>query len=138
VRDQKHKKKFHTVLLVEDEVLVRMPIAGYLRDCGYRVIEAADGEEAIVVLSSDELNVDIVFTAAELNEKMDGFALSQWIRSNQPHIMVVLAGTPKRIASLAGELCEEGPMLRKPYSVATIEGYIRNLLATKPDTPRSD
>jgi CheY-like chemotaxis protein len=39
-----------TTLFVEDEVLVRMPIAQYLRDCGYRVIEAANADEAMTVL----------------------------------------------------------------------------------------
>lgn len=139
MRDQEQKKKIHTVLLVEDEVLVRMPIAAYLLECGYRVIEAADAEEAILVLTSADLGVDIVFTAAELDGKqMDGFALSQWVRRHRPDTRVVLAGTPKRAVSAAGELCEEGPMLRRPYTSATIEGLLRSLLATKPDTQGSD
>ena len=38
-----------TILVVEDDVLVRMPIAQYLRDCGYKVIEAANADEATTV-----------------------------------------------------------------------------------------
>ena len=38
-----------TILVVEDDVLVRMPIAQYLRDCGYRVIEAVSADEAMAV-----------------------------------------------------------------------------------------
>jgi CheY-like chemotaxis protein len=34
-----------TILVVEDDVLVRMPISQYLRDCGYRVIEAANAQK---------------------------------------------------------------------------------------------
>jgi CheY-like chemotaxis protein len=44
-----------TVLVVEDEVLIRMVISTYLRDCGYRVIEAANADEAILVLQQEEL-----------------------------------------------------------------------------------
>ena len=50
------------VLVVEDDVLIRMPIAQYLRDCGYRVIEAANGDEALAVLLHEETNVDVVFS----------------------------------------------------------------------------
>jgi hypothetical protein len=38
-----------TVLVVEDEILIRMPISQYLRDCGYKVIEAASADEAMMV-----------------------------------------------------------------------------------------
>ena len=47
-----------TILVVEDEVLVRMPIAQYLRDCGYKVIEAVNADEAITVLLHKETVVD--------------------------------------------------------------------------------
>ena len=43
-----------TVLVVDDEVLVRMVIAAYLRDCGYRVVEAASADEAMLVIEHDE------------------------------------------------------------------------------------
>jgi CheY-like chemotaxis protein len=39
-----------TVLLVEDEVLLRLAVAEYLRDCGYKVIEAVNADEAVMVL----------------------------------------------------------------------------------------
>ena len=42
-------KAGETVLVVEDEVLLRLSIAAYLRDCGYKVIEAADADEAVLV-----------------------------------------------------------------------------------------
>jgi CheY-like chemotaxis protein len=41
-----------TILIVEDEVLIRFDVADYLRTCGYRVIEAANATEAIAVLQS--------------------------------------------------------------------------------------
>jgi CheY-like chemotaxis protein len=42
------------VLVVKDDVLIRIPIAQYLRDCGYRVIEAACADEAMAVLLHEE------------------------------------------------------------------------------------
>ena len=40
----------HTVLVVEDEVLIRLVIADYLRECGYKVYEAVNAQEAIAML----------------------------------------------------------------------------------------
>jgi CheY-like chemotaxis protein len=73
-----------TVLVVEDEVLVRLAIAEYLRDCGYRVIEASSADEAILVLQQPELTIDVVFTDIEMPGPMDGFGLAQWTRTNRP------------------------------------------------------
>lgn len=125
------QKRVHTVLVVEDEVLVRMPIAQYLRECGYRVIEATDVKEALVVLKDSGLPIDVVFTATEFGEGPDGFVLTQWIHANRPKIRAVMAGTVKRSAKVAGDLCEEGPMLRKPYHTSEVERWIRRLMATR-------
>lgn len=134
--DTNEQKSVSTVLVVEDEVLVRMPIAQYLRECGYRVIEAANVEEAMTVLADMNLRLDVIFTAAEFREGQDGFALTRWVRKHRPNVKTVMAGTTKRAANVAGELCEEGPMLSKPYHTTTVEKWIRRLMATKDTDPR--
>ena len=117
-----------TVLIVEDSVLIRMPIATYLRDCGYRVIEAASSDEALLVLQH-HTTVDVLFSDVEVAGAVDAFGLSQWARKNRPEMKVVLAGSPKTAAKAAGKLCEEGPNLAKPYEPEAVEDYIRRLLA---------
>ncbi|HVZ05643.1 response regulator [Hyphomicrobium sp.] len=129
--DPGKQSSVNTVLVVEDEVLVRMPIAQYLRECGYRVIEAANVDEAFTVLQNVHLRIDVVFTAAEFAEGQDGFALVRWLREHRVNVKVVMAGTAKRAANIAGTLCEEGPMLRKPYHSSTVEKLIRRLMANK-------
>jgi len=66
-----------TVLVVDDEVLIRMVISEYLRDCGYKVIEAANADEAILLLQQEELTIDVVFTDIEMPGSMDGWGLSR-------------------------------------------------------------
>jgi CheY-like chemotaxis protein len=117
-----------TILVVEDEVLVRMVIADYLRECGYRVIEAGSAEEAITVLTSPE-PVDIVFSDVQMPGEMDGFGLATWIRRNQPWLKVLLTSGNARAATTAGDLCEEGPLEQKPYHPQTILTRIQQLLA---------
>jgi DNA-binding response OmpR family regulator len=124
------------VLVVDDEVLVRMVIAAYLRDCGYRVIEAADATEAMLALEQAQAGaVSVVLSAVALTGEGDGFALAQWIRRNRPGCEVVLAGTVARAADAAGDLCEQGPVLARPYEPQIVLDRIRRLLARRPPRP---
>jgi CheY-like chemotaxis protein len=116
-----------TLLLIEDEVLLRGPLAQYLRDCGYTVIEAADYDEAMQILEHQE-QVDIVMSG--LGRQARGFELAKWLRANRPHVPVMLNGSVETASKEAGELCEEGPMGRKPYDARTVEDEVRRLLAT--------
>jgi CheY-like chemotaxis protein len=67
------------LLVVDDVPLVRMLVADYLRGCGMRVIEAANGDEAILVLQAD-VAVDAVFADVNMPGYKDGFSLAQWVR----------------------------------------------------------
>jgi CheY-like chemotaxis protein len=120
-----------TVLVVEGEVLMRMVIAEYLRDCGFKVIEAANADEALMVLQQSELTINVVFTDIEMPGSMDGFALSQWVRRHRQRTEVILAGSPTRAANAAGELCQEGPALAKPYEPQVLLDRIKRLLASQ-------
>jgi len=122
-----------TVLVVDDEVLVRMVIAAYLRDCGYLVIEAASADEARLVIEHDEKSaIGVVLTGVGMAGEQGGFALAQWIRLRRPGCQVVLAGTPARAAQAAGDICEQGPTLGKPYDPQLVLDRIRRLLARRP------
>ena len=120
-----------TVLAVADEVLVRMALSDYLRECGYNVVETGDAREAIEVMTSD-VAVDVAFSDIVMPGDMDGFGLARWIRRERPDIKVVLSAGIARSAKAAGELCEDGPALAKPYEHADLERRIRSLLASAP------
>jgi DNA-binding NtrC family response regulator len=127
------------ILVVEDDVLIRMPIAQYLRDCGYRVIEAVSADEAIAVLLHRDTPIDIVFSDIEMSGSIDGFGVAKWIRQHRPGTDVIMAGTVPRSVDAAKELCESGP-LPKPYDAQSVHSHIRRLLAArktadKPFTP---
>ena len=119
-----------TILIVEDDVLVRMPIAQYLRDCGYKVIEAANADEAMTVLMYKETVVDIVFSDIEMPGAVDGFGLAKWIREHRPGLDVLLAGTVPRAVDQAKELCEQGSV-PKPYEAQIVHNHIKRLLAAR-------
>ena len=119
-----------TILVVEDEILIRMVIADYLRDCGYRVFEASSADEAVVLLQRPDIVIDIVFSDVEMPGSMDGFALARWVRQHRPETDVVLAGSPNKAAETATDLCEDGP-LSKPYDSQLVVDRIRRSLATR-------
>ncbi|NBJ11047.1 response regulator [Microvirga arsenatis] len=118
-----------TILVVEDEVLIRFVIADYLRECGYRVHEAVNAEEAIAILESPEVAVDIVFSDVEMPGSMDGFALARWVRAHKSGIQVILTSGVERSADIAATLCEAGPLLKKPYPSQDVVDRIRQLAA---------
>jgi DNA-binding NtrC family response regulator len=115
------------LLLVHADILVRTALAAYLRECGYEVVEAGTPEEATQALRL-EMKFDLAFLDIEGNEGA-GFQLAQSIRKHRPEVRVVLAAGIPRAAAEAGELCEQGPMQRRPYDHRTLERHIRRLLA---------
>jgi len=114
------------ILIVEADLLVRHPLAEYLRECGYQVLEASDGAEASVLLAQAELPVDIVLAEGDA-----GFELAAWIRANHTGVQVILAGTVTRAVERAGELCEDGPALVKPYEHKFVLERIKKLMAAR-------
>lgn len=122
------------ILLAERDILVRMPISAYLRECGFRVLEAVDSEEALALFQQADIKIDVLFTDVALTGSLDGFGLAQWVRQNRADVQIVMAGTPKRAASEAGKLCEDGPAVAKPYDHQFIEKHIRQLLAARERT----
>jgi DNA-binding response OmpR family regulator len=102
-----------TVMLVEPDVVIRIVVGEYLRECGYRVIEGANAADFWTVLDNQTI-VDIVLIHVQLNGDVDGFTLARQIRERNPNIDVILTSGVARISGRASELCEDGP-LKKPY-----------------------
>jgi DNA-binding response OmpR family regulator len=102
-----------TVLVIEPDIIVRMTIADYLRDCGYQVVEGAAADDALTLLEAGR-KVDIILAEVVLPGILDGFGLARRVRQQYPGVDVILtAGTPGAAAK-AEDLCNDGP-LEKPY-----------------------
>ena len=113
------------VLIVEDDFLVRWPAAEYLRDSGYRVIEAGTAGEAMVVFSSGT-HVDLVFSDINLAGQLTGYAFARWLGDHHPHIPVLLTSGD----ATASPRTHIGiPFIPKPYALAEVDERIRKLLA---------
>ena len=114
------------MLVVEDETLIRLAAADYLRDCGYRVLETASAREARRLFAAGEL-IDLVFSDIDLGRDIDGFVLARWIRQHHPHVRILLTSGVTRMAEKADDLCD-GPLFAKPYSHEALAQEIKRLL----------
>ncbi len=77
-----------TILVVEDEVLIRMTLANGLRDEGFTVIEACDADEALVALAT--ASIDLLLTDVRMEGSMDGLDLAVQVRSSLPDLKIVV------------------------------------------------
>ena len=115
-----------TVLVVEDEILIRLSVSEYLRDRGHRVLEAASAAEAQQIFERGEA-VELLFSDIDLGKGMDGFELAAWVRQNHPAVRVLLTSGVRRLEE--DVRLGDGPFLWKPYSYEALAGHIDRALA---------
>lgn len=120
-----------TLLLVESDPLVRQPLAEYLRDCGYKVYEATGSDEAAQILKERARAIDIILCSVDCPGELGGFGLSRWVRAQGLPAKVVLTSSAERAVRKAGDLCEDGPHVSKPYDHALLLERIRRMLAQR-------
>lgn len=112
-----------SILVVEDEVLIRMHLAEELREAGYIVVEAASGDEAVTLLSTlDEIG--LVLTDIRMPGCIDGMALAHWIRSKFPFIKIALISTEVH----SGTRFEFDACFTKPVRFDDLMRAVRKLL----------
>ena len=113
-----------TVMVVEDEVLVRIDVSEYLRSQGFRVVEAANADEAKQILSSGE-RVEVLFSDVNMPGSMDGLALAYWVREHQPWTEIILTSENSR-PDIKSKW--DGILIEKIYDTAAVALQIRLVL----------
>jgi DNA-binding NtrC family response regulator len=118
----------HTVLVVEDEALIRRMMADFLRGCGFHVCGASSVTEAKAVLETDS-PVDLVFSDVNLPGDETGIDLAKWIKKTRPDTRVLLTSGGANAAEMARSPGVGCQFMAKPYSptavVQRIEGLLR-------------
>lgn len=126
----------HCLIVADADVLIRNALAEYLRNCGYKVFEAATSDEVIIALEEGAVGIDALLADAQLTGKFNAFELRIWVREHYPDVEIVLAGNIDSAAKAAGNLCDEGPHLQRPYEPERVAAHIKRLLAaTRRQTP---
>ena len=115
------------VLLVEDEALIRLVTAEMLRDEGFEVFEARDGDEARALLNDPD-TFDVLFTDVRMPGTLDGIDLVLLVRRRHPTIPVlVVSGYAANIMRRLSGLQPAAVFISKPYSLAKVLDVLRRL-----------
>jgi CheY-like chemotaxis protein len=120
-----------TILVAEDEVLVRHDISEYLRGHGFNVVEANSAAEAMQVLK-DSLDVAAVFTDIRMPGTVDGVGLARYVKKHHPEIPVLITSGHVQAAELPKDL---GRLIDKPYDRARVLAAIVEALTGRQDGP---
>lgn len=112
-----------TILVVEDDPLIRMSAVAMLEDAGFRVWDAKDSAEALRMLAHHD-EISILLTDVRMSGRMDGLALVTHVCVAYPAIrsLVVSANALAAQASAAGA----AGFLAKPYTAHTIVQAVRD------------
>ncbi len=122
--DQNELPSAPVVLLVEDDVLLRLITAVSLRAAGFDVIEAANSAEAIRILEC--IPVDAMFSDIHMPGRMNGLALAEWVRQRRLDTRIVLtSGAEKTIWPPHRDYAT---FLPKPYDGEEVEHVLRTVL----------
>jgi len=117
-----------TVLVVEDEPSVRTLAAHILRDQGYRVLEAGEGEEALRVAQEHLAEIHLLLTDVVM-PRMGGKELADRLKTLRPRVKVLfVSGFPDDAIAQHGILAPSIAFLQKPFSPATLAQKVREVL----------
>lgn len=117
--------KKRTILLVEDDPLVRISVMTLLRKIGHRVIEAADGPSALEILDKESSDIDLVFTDVVMPNNMNGIELAELVAAKHKNIDILLtSGYPDWIADEKTIKTLGFEFLAKPYESVQLSAAI--------------
>jgi signal transduction histidine kinase/ActR/RegA family two-component response regulator len=115
-----------TILVVEDEQDVRMLVCEALAGYGYRILEAADGPEAIEVWQASGGAIDLVVTDMTMPEGMTGIELVRILRQKSPELKVIYMSGYFADVSSADLDVDDSSYLAKPFTLAELGRAVRH------------
>jgi CheY-like chemotaxis protein len=113
------------VLVVEDELLVRLNAVSILEDAGFDTLQAGCADEAIALLESRK-DITVVFTDIHMPGSMDGMRLAHAIRHRWPPVELIL--TSGLVQVREEDLPERGHFLSKPYDGSRLIDKVQSLV----------
>jgi signal transduction histidine kinase/ActR/RegA family two-component response regulator/HAMP domain-containing protein len=126
-----------TILIVEDEPVLREMACNLLKDCGYRIFEASSGKEALNQWQQRAKEIDLLLTDVVMPEGISGVNLAEQLLAKHPRLKIVLtSGYAANEVSQKLLAKTNARYLQKPYTHAELAKTVRDCLDKKPVTAK--
>jgi len=114
------------VLVVEDEMLLRMRAVDMVEDAGFTSIEAVDADEAVAILESRS-DVALVFTDIQMPGSMDGLKLAHVVHNRWPPIRIILVSGQLKPANI--DIPAGSRFFCKPLEADVMMAQMRSMIS---------
>lgn len=113
------------VLIVEDEMVLRMRAVDIVEDAGYTPVEAVNADEAIAILESRS-DISLLFTDIQMPGSMDGLKLAHAVHDRWPAIKIILVSGQIKVAD--SEKPTDSRFFGKPLEVKQMISELQNMI----------
>ena len=113
------------VLVVEDEMLLRMRAVDMVEDAGYTSVEAVDADEAVAILESRS-DIALLFTDIQMPGSMDGLGLAHAVHERWPPIKIILVSGQLKPANI--EIPANSRFFGKPLEAKVMVALMQSMI----------
>jgi CheY-like chemotaxis protein len=113
------------VLVVEDEMLLRMRAVDMVEDAGYTSVEAVDADQAVAILESRS-DIALMFTDIQMPGSMDGLTLAHSVHQRWPPIKIILVSGQLKLADI--DLPADSRFFAKPFEAKEMIAQLQNMI----------
>jgi CheY-like chemotaxis protein len=114
------------ILIVEDDLFLRMLTVEFVNEAGFETLEACDADQAIAILESNS-KITVLFTDVNMPGSMDGLKLARVVSNRWPVIEILIASA--RVPLRKSDLPPDSRFLRKPYHAAAMIADLHSLVS---------
>ena len=114
------------ILIVEDEMMLRMLVVDMVEDAGYTAIEASDADEAVAILESRS-DIALMCTDIQMPGSMDGVGLAQAVYVRWPSVKIILVSGQSKPPSIDLPPCSR--FFGKPLEARQMMAQMRNMIS---------
>lgn len=115
------------ILIVEDEMLLRMRAVDMMEDAGFTPLEAVDADQAVAILESRS-DIALLFTDIQMPGSMDGLKLAHAVRDRWPPIKIILVSGKLQLTSI--EMPTDSRFFRKPFEAKDVIAEIQDMIGS--------
>ena len=113
------------VLVVEDEMLLRMRAVDMVEDAGYIPVEAADADQAVAILESRS-DIALMFTDIQMPGSMDGLGLAHSVHERWPPIKIIMVSGQLKLANT--DIPTDSRFFEKPFEAGEMIGEMQSMI----------